>query len=360
MTRIVRLDPERPLGGQPGVGHNRWHPGLDPVLVVAPGETFTLETIDSSDAFLHASSTPDDVLRFPLGRVHPLTGPVAVEGAAPGMEIEIEILDVEPRGPAISSLGPGDGLLGDVLDAPRLDVWTTGGDGYARTPGLPGVRVAARPFPGTIGVAPGPAELGAWRSLGAAPDAPEDAVPPSARNGLRSLPPWPSGGNIDVPTLVRGSRLVLPVLAPGALVSVGDLHVAQGAGELGATAIETAGAVTLRCLLRDGTAPRAPYAIVPARSRGTALTTVGLPCGRDGRLVPDDLRLAARSAALALVEIVADRMGLEMSAAITLASVAADLEIAQLVNDPYPTVTCTIPLDVFDDSAMVECGVERA
>ncbi len=349
MTRVVHVDLARPLAAQPAVGHNRWHPDVRPVLVVRPGEAFTLETIDSSDAFLSAASVPADVLRFPTDRVHPLTGPVAIEGAQPGMALEIEILAVEPRGPAISSLGPGEGLLGDLLAAPVLDVWTVGADGAARTPSLPGVRVPARPFPGTIGVAPGPAELDAWRALGAAPDEPEAALPAAAREGLRTLPPWPSGGNIDVPSLVAGSRLVLPVLAPGALVSVGDLHVAQGAGELGATAIETAGAVTLRCHLRLADRVATPYAIVPGRPRGPALTTIGLPRDADGGLVAGDIRLAARDAAEALVRLLVDRLGLPVGGAITLASVAADLEIAQLVNDPYPTVTCTLPLDVLDD-----------
>ena len=40
--------------------------------------------------------------------------------------------------------------------------------------------------------------------------------------------------------------------------------------------------------------------------------------------------------------------GLSMAGAVTLASVAADLEIAQLVNDPHPTVTCSLGTDVLE------------
>jgi len=120
MTQIVRLDPTRPLAAQAGVGHNRWHPGLAPVLTVEPGETFILETLDSSDGHLDAASTPADVLAFPVDRVHPLTGPVAVAGARPGMLLAIAIIDVVPRGPAISSLAPGEGALGHLIDAPVL------------------------------------------------------------------------------------------------------------------------------------------------------------------------------------------------------------------------------------------------
>jgi len=349
-ARVVRLDVSRPLAAQGGAGHNRWHPGLAARLSVEPGETFTLETLDSSDGHLHPASTPADVLTFPVDRVHPLTGPVAVAGAEPGMVLAIEIVDVAPRGPAISSLAPGEGVLGHLLDAPAIDLWRLDADGYARTPSLPGVRVPIRPFPGTIGVAPSPAEVTAWQALQAAPDAPEAATPALAAGGLRTLPPWPTGGNIDVPTLCAGSTLFLRVSVPGALLSVGDLHVAQGAGELGSTAIETAGAVTLRCALQPpDTADSCPYAVVPARARGSAISTIGLPRDPAGGLVAGDLRLAAQDAATALVRLIARRYALPIPAAVTLASVAADLEIAQLVNDPYPTVTCSLPTDVFQD-----------
>jgi formamidase len=347
--RVVRLDPSRPLAAQAGVGHNRWHPGLAPVLTVDPGETFVLETLDSSDGHLGAASTPADVLAFPVDRVHPLTGPVAIAGAEPGMVLAIEIIDVEPRGPAITSVAPGEGVLGHLLDAPAIDVWRLDDDGYARTASLPGVRVPIRPFPGTIGVAPSPAEVAAWRPPQAAADAPEAALPPLAASGLRTLPPWPTGGNIDVPTLHRGSTLFLCVSVPGALLSVGDLHVAQGAGELGSTAIETAGAVTLRCtLLPPATAGSCPYALIPARSHGPAISTIGLPRDASGALVAGDLRLAARAAATALVRLLVAHAGLSMAGAVTLASVAADLEIAQLVNDPHPTVTCSLGTDVLE------------
>jgi acetamidase/formamidase len=136
---------------------------------------------------------------------------------------------------------------------------------------------------------------------------------------------------------------------PGALLSVGDVHVAQGAGELGATAIETAAAVTLRCrAIESDAASAAPYAITPPCQRGEAIVTIGLPRDDDGELVAGDLRLAAGDAARALVRLLGAEHGLPAAAAVTLVSVAADLAIAQLVNDPYPTVTCSLPLDVFE------------
>jgi acetamidase/formamidase len=55
-----------------------------------------------------------------------------------------------------------------------------------------------------------------------------------------------------------------------------------------------------------------------------------------------------RNAAVALVRLLAEYCALPIPAAVTLASVAADLEIAQLVNDPFPTVTCSLAIDVLE------------
>ena len=51
---------------------------------------------------------------------------------------------------------------------------------------------------------------------------------------------------MDIRDLGPGSRLWLPVHVPGALLSVGDLHFAQGDGEVCIAAIETGGTATLR------------------------------------------------------------------------------------------------------------------
>ena len=63
----------------------------------------------------------------------------------------------------------------------------------------------------------------------------------------------------------RAATLFLPVDVPGALLSLGDVHFAQGDGEVCGTAIEVAGAVTVRFALHDGPAPRFPRFETPAR-----------------------------------------------------------------------------------------------
>src|SRR5207249_3728290 len=122
---------------------------------------------------------------------------------------------------------------------------------------------------------------------------PQGAKPPEAADGLRTIPPRELGGNLDVRQLVAGSRLWLPVDVPGALFSVGDLHFAQGDGEVCGTAIEVAGAVTVRFGLVEGAAGRSrfPTFETPERPGRKSFGTTGIPVDTGM-----DLNTAARAA----------------------------------------------------------------
>ena len=100
--------------------------------------------------------------------------------------------------------------------------------------------------------------------------------------GLRTIPPREIGGNLDIRQLVAGSRLWLPVDVPGALFSVGDLHFAQGDGEVCGTAIEVAGAVTV-ALRAVTTAPRAAPRFPTLRDAGAARAALVRDDGHPGR-----------------------------------------------------------------------------
>ena len=71
------------------------------------------------------------------------------------------------------------------------------------------------------------------------------------RGGFRRLDSAPSyfGGNLDNWRLGKGSTIYLPVSVPGALLSVGDPHAAQGDGELSGTAIECSMTGTFQLVL---------------------------------------------------------------------------------------------------------------
>ena len=47
--KSVTINRNVQLKDDPGTGHNRWHPDIEPILEVAPGEEVVLETRDASD-----------------------------------------------------------------------------------------------------------------------------------------------------------------------------------------------------------------------------------------------------------------------------------------------------------------------
>src|SRR5262249_20038286 len=77
--------------------HNRFNQDIPPVLSVNQGEAVQLPLPDRPHIRTGARApTPQGILTLDLAKVHPLTGPVSVEGAEPGDVLEVEILDVAP------------------------------------------------------------------------------------------------------------------------------------------------------------------------------------------------------------------------------------------------------------------------
>jgi formamidase len=338
--------------------HNRWHPDIEPVAVVEPGEELTLETEDGLAGQLGADSSHEDAASLDLGLGHPLAGPVRVEGAEPGDVLEIDFVAYRTADVGVTAVIPGFGYLADVFPDPYVVKWEIEG-GRARSPELPGVAVSEATFAGVAGVAPAhetvarvrarEAELRA-RGGAVAEELPETAVPPAAAGGLRTIPPRELGGNLDVPQLVAGSRLLLPVDVPGALFSVGDLHFAQGEGEVCGTGIEVAGEVTVRFGLRKRPTWRPPFPVyeTPGLPARPAFATVGLSVGEDGRNESLDLSLATRRALLAMLDHLTLERGFRREAAYALMSVAVDLRLSEIVDVPNPAVSALLALDVFD------------
>lgn len=355
----LRVDATRPLAEESASGHNRWDPELEPVAAVSPGEELTLETRDGLDGQLGPQSTHADVLNLDFGLGHPLTGPVFVEGAEPGDVLEVEFVSYSTANVGVTPLVPGVGLLAPFFPRPYLVTWTIRG-GFARSADLPGVAVPEATFAGVAGVAPSGAtvreviqrERAARRRGAVVPDEdPKSAIPPSSRGGLRTIPPRENGGNLDVRQLVAGSRLFLSVSVGGALFSVGDLHYAQGDGEVCGTAIEVAGAVTVRFHLHKDVAVRArfpTYLSAGGRARNYFATT-GIPLGSDGTIDAMNVTLAAQNAVLEMVEHLSAMCGFTREAAYALCGATVDLQLSQVVNLPNPLVSALLPLDVFEE-----------
>ena len=362
----ILLDYTRPVQEQPDRCHTRWHPDIPPALRCDPGDDVVLETRDAVDGQYTMDSTYADVARIDRGIVHPLTGPIHVEGAEPGDVLVVEILDIMPGAFGYTALVPGLGFLRDELEGPFVARWEIA-DGWATSPDLPGVRIPGAPFMGVLGVAPSRRLLAEITrrepdllDQGALlfPPSPAGAVPPTepiASEGLRTMPPREIGGNFDTKQMVAGTRVFLPVSTPGALFSAGDAHFAQGDGEVCGTAIETTVRLHVRFDLRPGgTAGHGvddvcfehSAGVLPPLADSAYFATTGLCV--DGRGAhAEDLTVAARSALRSMLDHLCREYGYTRQQAYALCSVAVDLKVSEVVDVPNFVVSAVLPLAIF-------------
>jgi formamidase len=335
------------------------------VLTCRPTDEVVIETRDAVDGQFTFDSRHEDVVRTDRSIVHPLTGPIRVDGAEPGDVLAVEVLEVVPSNFGYTAQFPGFGFLAEEFPDPFLVRWELDG-AWAASPDLPGVRIPAGPFMGTMGVAPSRSLLESVaareRALEAAgadvamPD-PEGAVPaiePIASEGLRTKPPRENGGNLDVRRTGAGTTILLPVWVKGAAFSVGDGHFAQGDGESCGTAIETAATVRVRFEVRPGVAAERGLRDVAfetsastASRRGPTFSTTGLSVYAADGGTPDDLTAAAKAALRNMIAHLVDERGFSRQQAYALCSVAVDLAAGEVVDLPNHVVTATLPLDVF-------------
>ena len=366
--KSITVDYRKLLAEEPEKGHNRWHEAIAPVIEAGPGEEVEIETRDAFDGQITAATTAEDLRNCDLNRVHPLTGPVYVTGAAPGDLLEVEICDMKPAEFGYTVQVPGFGFLRDAFPDPYIAKWTIK-DGFAQSADLPDVRIPDGSFVGVIGVAPSrelretvrqrEAALAARGGMALPPEA-RGAVPsvePIASEALRTIPPRENGGNMDIKQLSKGARLLLPVFVDGALFSVGDAHFAQGDGEACGTAIEMSGSILVRFTVHKGEAQRRgirfprflrndyyfpPELAAPKRF----LATTGMSIHPDGTNESEDTTLSARNALLAMIDLLVER-GWTRQQAYAICSVAVDLKISELVDVPNMVVSAFLPLDIF-------------
>ena len=369
---VIDVDPFKPQSEEPGTGHNRWHEAIEPVVEVDPDDTVIYETRDAFDGQLNTGSVGADVEQLNLNPVHPLTGPVYVKGAEPGDLLEIELVAIEADpweqwGYTIQV--PGFGFLREEFPDPFIVHWRLHGNEYAESEQLPGVRIRCNPHPGVLGLAPSAqlrqratereAELAERDGYVLPPEA-ADAVPEDetiAGEGLRTIPPRETAGNIDIKQISPGTTVLMPVYAEGGLVSTGDVHYAQGDCEACGTAIEMRSRVHLRFGVRKGEAERqgvqdlqffrdnyftTPEMAVPRRF----YATTGISVRKDGTNESENLTVAAKNALLNMIEHLGTR-GYERQQAYALCSVAVDLRISQTVDVPNVLVSALLPLDIF-------------
>ena len=187
---------------------------------------------------------------------------------------------------------------------------------------------------------------------------------------LRTVPPRENGGNMDVKQMQVGTTLLLPCFIEGCGLFVGDVHYAQGDGEVSGTAIEMGAKVTVVTEIRKGLGAfvKMPHFEGGAQLKPLAPTsfyaTTGIPL-KDAGEVPvystyldsakiepltnlsEDLTLAARNALIDIIDYMVKEKGLTPEQAYVVASVAVDLRIGQPVDVPNYIVSAILPLEIF-------------
>lgn len=317
-----------PLTGKPGKTHRliatsqTVHTGffdaaIPPVLTIESGDTVSLSTLMLMDDQLQCGMTleeltakREDYVRRSIGP-HTLTGPIYIKGAEPGDVIEVRIKKLVTKNCGVNYHLPGKMNLGGLPeDFPNGQFRTLQFDlNKKKTTFAPGIIVPLRPFFGAIGVAPA---LGEKRPA---------AVPDYF------------GGNMDNKELVVGTTLYIPVQVEGALFSCGDVHAAQGDGEVNVTAIETtAEKAVLQFFVRKDMKIEHPMAETPSH-----WITMGFHKDLD-----EAVKMALRDAIQFLVK----TKGLSPDEAYALASISVDLRITQIV-DGNKGVHAMIPKGIF-------------
>ena len=296
--------------------HLAWDRSIEPIATVASGDVIEFDVLDASCGQITADSTVEDLANLDFSRVDQVNGPIGVEGAESGDSLEIELLDFTPADWGWTASIPGFGLLADDFPDPALRITRLAGGAAAF---LPGVSIPLAPFCGELGVAP--------REEGA----------------FSTIPPTPHGGNMDTRHLTAGTRLFLPVGAPGARFSLGDGHAAQGDGEVCGTAIETPMRATVRLTVRKDVHVSAPEFLTPGPL--AAATNIGPYYATDG--VGPELRAAAQDAVRRMIDYLGREHGLAPVDAYLLCSVGCDLKISEVVDAPNWIVTAYCPLSIF-------------
>jgi len=198
--------------------HAFWDNTLPPRVHIQPGDTVVFETLEASAQQIQPHSTSEVISTLDFAFIHPLTGPVYVEGAEPGDALVVEIISIKHKGWGWNAVIPNFGLLGEDFSEPYLHHYKLS---ETSCEFRPDIHIPYEPFCGVMGVAP--------REAGR----------------FTTIPPRENAGNIDIRHLTPGSKAFFPVLVPGALFSCGDCHSAQGDGEVNGTGIETLMTVTL-------------------------------------------------------------------------------------------------------------------
>ncbi|WP_028575471.1 acetamidase/formamidase family protein [Desulfonatronovibrio hydrogenovorans] len=283
-------------------GKNVFHafsPKLEPAMSVAQGQEFLLKTLDCFGGQI--KSERDLLESLDWENVNPATGPVYIEGVRPGEIIGFDILDIKINDHSIAVVAPGEGVPGKEITTMETALLTHENN-VLNFKDI--ARINIKPMIGVMGVAPKDRDI---------------------PNGT----PEKHGGNMDCRIITAGSRIYFKAEVEGALFGCGDLHSAQGDGEIGVSGAETSGEV----LLKAEVFPDLQGLPTPFLENDHLVATI---------FSAETADQAAKGAVDSMVEFLTGFAGLEKNHAVMLMSIAGDLRFCQMV-DPLKTVRFEFP-----------------
>lgn len=193
-----------------------------PVLKLASGATVEIQT---QDCFANQLQTPEDALEsMDWDRVNPATGPIFIEGAAPGDVLKVEILDIKVADQGVMAAGDSMGTLEGQMKGLSSKIIPIK---EGRAVFSDKIQIPLKPMIGVIGVAP-------------------------AQEEINCGTPGPHGGNMDNTMMGEGATAYFPIFTPGALFALGDVHAVMGDGEISGTGVEIPAQIKVRLEVLKG------------------------------------------------------------------------------------------------------------
>ena len=297
--------------------HAFWDNSYPARLRIQPGDTVVFETLEASAEQVRPDSVSEVVGNLNFDLIHPLTGPVYVEGAEPGDALVVDIVSIKHKGWGWNAVIPGFGLLAEDFTEPYLHHYKLG---ETTCEFRSDIHIPYEPFCGVMGV--GPREAGRFNTI----------------------PPRENAGNIDIRHLTPGSRAFFPVLVPGALFSCGDCHSAQGDGEVNGTGIETKMSVTLMFnLQKNANIPELRFITPPGKKLTVADEGGYYVVTAHGPDLFKDTQQAIRY----MIDYLSSEHNMTREQAFCLCGAAVDLKISEVVDAPNWIVSAYLPLSIF-------------
>ncbi|MGV8987257.1 MAG: acetamidase/formamidase family protein [Cypionkella sp.] len=276
-----------------------------PELRIADGDSVVAATIDAHGYDADEARVGHDP--------NPMTGPFFIEGAAPGdtLAVTIDTIDMSRRqGWTRQGLAPNVVDPGKVASLPVREkiLWDIDRNGQ---------RVSLRSAPATLRSWSVPLEpmIGC---LGVAPD---------GGQFISTATSGPYGGNMDYRGIRAGTTICFPVTEPGALFFLGDVHAAQGDGEIAGTGIETSAEVQFTVRVVKGKTQTWPRGETAAE-----IFTVG-----NAR----PLDQALQHATTEMLDWLLEDYGLDHIAASHVMAMAVRYDVANVYNPAY-SVACRL------------------